>query len=156
MSGDLSSQYDISGTNNVFGNIIPKTLTVSGSASNKLYDGLLYAEATLQITDGIIPGDNVNITSFSANFDTPDIGDNKTVIINNIQLGGTSASNYTVLPTTTTASVLFNPKIKYCAASSYTSQASCIIPSSIQSSQTNPNTSKRIKYAMYTTRNSYN
>ena len=155
LSGDLSSQYDISGINNVNGNIIPKTLTVSSSAANKLYDGLLYVEATLQITDGIIPGDDVNITSFSANFDTPDIGDNKTVIINNIQLGGTTASNYTVLPTTTTASVLFNPKIKYCAPSS-TSQASCIVTSSTQSSQTNPNTSKRIKYAMYTTRNSYN
>jgi hypothetical protein len=159
LSGDLSAQYAISGTNTVFGNITPKTLTVSATANNKFYNGLLYADATAQIANGIIPGDNVNIRSFSANFDTPDIGDNKTVIINNIQLGGTSASNYTALPTTTTASVLFNPKIKYCdPLSSSASQVSCIVPdyTSVQAHQTNTNTSKRMKYAMYTTTKSYN
>jgi hypothetical protein len=159
LSGDLSAQYAMGSINSIFGNIIPKTLTVSASASNKLYDGLSDAYATTQIANGIIPGDNVNITSFTANFDTPDIGDNKTVIINNIQLGGTSASNYTALPTTTTASVLFNPKIKYCdPLSSSASQASCIVPdyTSVQAHQTNPNTSKRMKYAMYTSTKSYN
>jgi len=157
LSGDLSSQYAIGSINNIFGNITPKTLTVSATANNKFYNGLLYADATAQIANGIIPGDNVNIRSFSANFDTPDIGDNKTVIINNIQLGGTSASNYTALHTTTTASVLFNPKIKYCdPLSGSASQASCIVPDYTNLQQTNPNTSKRMKYAMYTTTKSYN
>jgi hypothetical protein len=161
LSGDLSSQYAIGGINTIFGNIIPKTLTISATATNKLYDGLTNADATVQITGGIIPGDNVYINSFSANFDTPDIGDNKTVNITDIQLGGTFVSNYRVLPTTATASVLLNPKLKYCAPSSSglsTSQSSCIVPNytNMQSYQTNPNTSRRIKYAMYTTRNSYN
>jgi hypothetical protein len=60
-SGTYLVTYNISGTNTVFGNITQKTLTVSATANNKFYNGLLYADATVQIANGIIPGDNVNI-----------------------------------------------------------------------------------------------
>jgi len=157
-SGDLSSQYDISGTNITTGNIAPKTLTLYATANNKIYDGLTHATANVMITDGIIPGDTVLISSFNANFNTPDIGDNKIVNITNIQLGGSSSNNYTVSTTTTTAiaSILYNPYINPCNPVSSNSSATCVLKndSAIQSYQTNPNTSRRMKYAMYTTRNS--
>jgi hypothetical protein len=158
ISGDLSSQYDISGTGVVYGNIIPKPLTTSATAMNKLYDGLTAADANVTIIGGIIPGDTVYIISFNANFDTPDIGDNKTVNITNIQLGGPSSTNYIGLPATTTASILYNPYIKTCDPISSSSTATCNVQNSsnLQSNQTNPNTSRRMKYAMYTTTNSYN
>jgi hypothetical protein len=158
ISGDLSSQYDISGTGIVYGNIIPKPLTISATSMNKLYDGLTAADANVTITGGIIPGDTVYIISFNANFDTPDIGDNKTVNITNIQLGGPSSSNYRGLSATTTASILNNPYIKTCNPVSSSSTATCNVQnySNLQSNQTNPNTSRRMKYAMYTTTNSYN
>ena len=156
LSGELSSQYDISGTTGIYGNIIPKPLTISASAINKLYDGLTNADANVIITDGILPGDTVYVVSFSANFDTSDIGDNKIVNITNIQLGGPSSSNYTVLPATTTASILYNPYIKICNPVSSSSTSTCNVQnySNLQSYQTNPNTSRRMKYAMYTARNS--
>lgn len=157
-SGDLSSQYDISGTNITTGNIAPKALTLYATANSKIYDGLTNATANVIITDGIIPGDTVFISSFNANFDTPDIGDNKIVNITNIQLEGSSSNNYTVSTTTTTAiaSILYNPYINACNPVSSNSSATCVLKndSAIQSYQTNPNTSRRMKYAMYTTRNS--
>ena len=158
ISGDLSSQYDISGTGIVYGNIIRKPLTVSATAMNKLYDGLTAADANVVITSGIIPGDIVFITSFAANFDTPDIGDNKTVNITNIQLGGPSSHNYTVSSTTTTASILYNPYIKTCNPVSSSSSSTCNVQntSNLQSYQTNPNTTTRMKCAIYVTRSSYN
>jgi hypothetical protein len=158
ISGDLSSQYDISGTGIVYGNIIYRPLTVSVTAINKLYDGLTAADANVVITSGIIPGDIVFITSFTANFDTPDIGDDKTVNITNIQLGGSSSNNYTVSSTTTTASILYNPYIKTCNPVSSSSSSTCNVQntSNLQSYQTNPNTTTRMKCAIYVTRSSYN
>jgi len=158
ISGYLSSQYDVSETGVVYGNIIPKPLTISPTAINKLYDGSTAADANVVITSGIIPGDTVYIISFNANFDTSDIGDNKIVNITNIQLGGASSTNYVVSSTTTTASILNNPYIKTCNPVSANSSATCNLQnySKLQSYQTNPNTSRRMKYAMYTTKNSYN
>jgi hypothetical protein len=155
LSGDLSSQYDISGISHVYGNIIPRQLTVSATAINKLYDGLTKADANMIITDGILPGDNVFIISFNANFDTPSIGDNKIVNITNIQLGGSSSVNYNVSSATTTASILYNPYIKVCNPLSSSLSATCNLQnnSNFKSYQTNPNMSRRMKYSN-TTRNS--
>lgn len=146
LSGNLSSQYDISGINDVYGNVIPKVLTASATAADKYYDGLTHADANVIITDGIKPGDNVYIVSFDANFYTPDIGDNKPVDISNIQLGGLSSNNYKVSPTTTTASILYNQYITAFNQVTYTKRG--------ESYQTTTNTSGRMKYSMYTTRNS--
>jgi hypothetical protein len=159
LSGDLSSQYDISGTQTLYGNISKKPLTLSVTAINKLYDGTTTADANVVITGGIVNGDTVYIVSFNANFDTPDIGNNKTVTITNIQLGGASSNNYAVSPaTTTTASILYNPYIKTCNPVSSSSSSTCNLQNSsnLQSYQTYPNTSRRMKYAIYTSRISYN
>jgi len=146
LTGDLSSQYDIYGTSNVSGNIIPKTLTASASANNKYYDGLTRADANIVITDGLNPGDNVYIISSDANFDTPDIGDDKPVSVSNIQLGGPSSNNYNVLPITTNANIVYNPYITTFSNQTYTKPE--------ESYQTTTNTSARIRYSMFVTRNS--
>ena len=146
MSGDLSSQYDIYVTNDVSGNITRKSLTAYATARDKYYDGLTDADASVSITTGIIPGDNIDILSFNANFDTPEIGDNKTVNITDIQLGGSSGNNYVGLPATTTASIVYNPYITAFNPRTYTSPG--------PSYQTTTNTSSAIRYGGYVNRNS--
>jgi len=157
IGGSLSSQYDISYSNTT-GNITPAPLTITASASSKIYDGSTYTNASLQIINGIFPGDNVVINNYNANFTTPDIGDNKTVIINNIQLGGASNNNYIARDVSATANILFNPKIKYCAPTTSSSSSSCIIPndSNRQTYQTNPNVSRSMKYSNYVNKNTHN
>jgi alpha-tubulin suppressor-like RCC1 family protein len=157
IGGSLSSQYDISYSNTT-GNITPAPLTITASASSKIYDGSTYTNASLQIINGIFPGDNVVINNYNANFTTPDIGDNKTVIVNNIQLGGASNNNYIARDVSATANILFNPKIKYCAPTTSSSSSSCIIPndSNAQTYQTNPNVSRSMKYSNYVNKNTHN
>ena len=95
--------------------ISPKDITVSGiAASNKPYDGktdatLIYTDAVL---DGKLENDTLTVTG-KGTFDNADVGEEKTVTISNLTLGGDSAGNYQLAEegqqTTTTASITANP-----------------------------------------------
>lgn len=89
--------------------INPKTVTVSGiTASNKTYDGkttatLNYNNATIS---GKVTGDKLSVSA-TGTFANKNAGNNKTVSISNITLGGTDKGNYTLATTsaTTTANI---------------------------------------------------
>ncbi|MFN4260210.1 MAG: choice-of-anchor Q domain-containing protein, partial [Gemmataceae bacterium] len=87
--------------------INPRTLTVSATAANKVYDGTTAANVTL--SDNRVTGDNLTITFTSATFDTKNVGTNKTVIVNSLALSGADANNYTLAATTATTTADITP-----------------------------------------------
>nr|WP_280959751.1 Ig-like domain-containing protein [Anaerophaga thermohalophila] len=102
LDGDYPENYNLNLNNapSTTGNIIPKTVFISGSFSvnNKSYDGT--TDATISSNNlgisGRIIGDDLFIKSVVARFDSPEPGYNKTVSINNIEVDGEQVENYTV------------------------------------------------------------
>ncbi len=81
-------------------NITARSLTVTATASNKTYDGATTAAVTF--TTNALDGDVVTVAYASANFDTKNVGVNKTVTVTGLTLGGASAGNYQLLSATVT------------------------------------------------------
>ncbi len=103
-----NAQFDAA-ANVVFAlKVNPKVLSLSATASNKVFDG--NATATATVTDDRITGDNISL-SFTASFDNANVGDNKTVTVTGITLAGSDAANYSLASTllTTTANITAAP-----------------------------------------------
>ncbi|MFN4257951.1 MAG: beta strand repeat-containing protein [Gemmataceae bacterium] len=81
-------------------NITARTLTVSATAQNKVYDG--NANATVTLSDNRVSGDVLTVHFTSATFNNKNVGTNKTVTVSGISITGADAANYTVSPTATT------------------------------------------------------
>jgi trimeric autotransporter adhesin len=82
-------------------NIDQKNLTVSGAvAENKIYNG--DANATVNFDDAVLNGvesdDDVSLdtSSYSASFEDPNVGTDKSVAVTGVALAGDDAANYTV------------------------------------------------------------
>jgi gliding motility-associated-like protein len=95
----------ISSTATGTASITTKNLTVSAIAKNKPYDGNRKAEVTL--TENKISGDNITTSYILAEFDTPEVGDNKLVTVSGIIIGGVDVVNYNLTSNnvTTNASI---------------------------------------------------
>jgi uncharacterized delta-60 repeat protein len=86
--------------------IAPKLLTVAVTVEDRFYDGTTNAIISSRTIQGVIDGDDVSIVGGTANFDTPDVGDQKEVTVSNLALIGTAAGNYGIpLEVLTTASI---------------------------------------------------
>ncbi len=83
-------------------NITVRTLTVSATGQNKVYDGTITATVTLG-SDQMI-GDVLSLSDTSATFDDKNVGTGKTVSVSGIGVGGTDAGNYTLASTTASTS----------------------------------------------------
>ena len=79
-----------------------KDVTVTATASNKVYDGTTAASVTVTSTD-FNPGDDLTATYVSATFADKNVGDGKTVNVTGIALTGPDAHKYNLLNTTATA-----------------------------------------------------
>jgi gliding motility-associated-like protein len=84
------------------GVITAKQLIVIAVASDKPYDGNKNANVILSSSNKL-SGDNVIYPYVLAEFDTPDVGNNKTVTVTGISLAGADAPNYVLSSTTATA-----------------------------------------------------
>ena len=89
-----------------------RAVTVSGiTAHDKNYDGTTAATLVLSnaVFEGLVAGDNLTVAATGA-FEDAEVGNNKTVIISGLTLGGTSVGNYVLADAgnqaTTTASIL--------------------------------------------------
>ncbi len=81
-----------------------KSLSASGTASNKVYNGTTAATVSITLA-GIVAGDTVT-GSATGTFDTKNVGTGKTVTIGTVTLSGASAANYSVSSAgTTTADI---------------------------------------------------
>jgi hypothetical protein len=106
ISGTDAGNYTLQNTTaSTTANITARSLTVTFTAANKVYDATTTATVTLQ-GDNRIAGDVFTVTYGSASFSDKNVGTGKTVTVTGISLSGTDAGNYTVnSPTTTTADI---------------------------------------------------
>ncbi len=102
ISGADAGNYTLANTSTTAtADITKKTLTVSATASDKVYNATTAASVSLTLS-GVIPSESVTATGTGL-FTDKNVGTNKTVNISGITLSGNDAGNYTV-PTTATAS----------------------------------------------------
>ena len=87
--------------------VTPKTLEISASADDKVYDGTTNVVNGQILPNGIINGEDVSITADFA-YEDANVGTDKKVNVTNIILSGADANNYKINETTlqTTASIL--------------------------------------------------
>ena len=83
------------------GVITTKPIVVKAVASDKLYDGNKNANVLLSSLN-IFSVDDVKYPYTLAEFDTKDVGNNKTVTVTGISLAGVDAGNYSLTSTTVT------------------------------------------------------
>ncbi|MYM29220.1 filamentous hemagglutinin N-terminal domain-containing protein [Duganella sp. CY15W] len=83
------------------GNITPRSLVISATGVDKVYDGT--TAATVNYTDNHLSGDNVGFSA-SAAFGSKDAGSNKGIDIGNVVLNGADAGNYILDSARVTAS----------------------------------------------------
>jgi autotransporter-associated beta strand protein len=102
ISGADAANYSLVNTSTAtVADITARTLTVSGVAANKVYDGTTTASVTL--SDDKVPGDDVAETNSAANFADANVGTGKTVTVSGIGIsGGADASNYALASSTAT------------------------------------------------------
>jgi hypothetical protein len=110
LSGANAANYTVNSTETTTANITAATLTVTGiAAADKPFDGTTAAtlDTSGDMLVGVIGNDAVTLSVAGAvgNFDTPDIGTNKTVFIIGLTISGTDAGNYSLTQPTTTASI---------------------------------------------------
>jgi len=98
-----TSNYSLTQPTGLTGSITPKTVNVIATANDKQYDGNTTATLSNITSPGFISGDLVTINYASATFDTKEVGNNKTVTVNGINLTSTDAPNYLLASNTATA-----------------------------------------------------
>ena len=118
-NGGLAANYLVNTTAVATGNIDPKLLTVSATVANKVYDGSTTATLQSYGLSGFVGNETVSaVYAGSANFDTKDVGNGKSVAITGLELvnggNGGLASNYAV-PVDTIASANITPATLYVA-----------------------------------------
>jgi len=106
LSGTDAGNYTFNTTASTMANITPFALTISASASNKVYNG--NTDATVALTHNGLAGDILTVNHATASFDNRNVGNGKTVSISGISLSGTDAGNYT-FGTTASATAAITP-----------------------------------------------
>jgi hypothetical protein len=100
ISGADSSNYALSQPLGLAANITARPLTVSATASSKVYDGTTAATATL--SDDRLLGDSLATSYSAAAFADRFAGNGKTVTVSGISVIGIDSGNYTFNTTATT------------------------------------------------------
>jgi phage-related protein len=102
LSGADASNYQLASTSAATtADITARTLTVSATGVNKVYDGT--TTATVTLSDNRVSGDNLTASHTTAEFADKNVSTGKTFSVNGISVTGTDAGNYTVNTTATTA-----------------------------------------------------
>ncbi|ULU23727.1 YDG domain-containing protein [Dyella terrae] len=109
-NGGLGSNYTLVGGTDTL-TITPKTINVTATANNKVYDTSDAATIDTLTGNGIIAGDALSYGSGAATFADANAANGKTVTVNGLTLGGTDAGNYTLANTTTTTTANITPYV---------------------------------------------
>ncbi len=108
LSGPDAGNYTLASTTaSTTAGITPRTLTISATGVNKVYDGT--TAATVSLSDNRVPGDQLTISDTGAAFVDPNVGMAKTINVNGIAISGADAGNYSLAGTTTTAAANITP-----------------------------------------------
>ena len=103
ISGTDAGNYSLANTTaSSSADITARSLVVSASASNKIYDG--NTNAIVSLSDDRISGDVLTTSHTAASFDDKNVGVAKPVSVSGISLSGADVGNYTLASTTATSS----------------------------------------------------
>jgi gliding motility-associated-like protein len=109
LTGTDAGNYTLtSATASGTASITVKSLTITATVSDKVYDGNATATATL--TDNKISGDDLTVNKTGAIFNNKNIGVGKTVTVSGISITGTDAGNYTLTSATATGTASITVK----------------------------------------------
>src|SRR5439155_1381053 len=100
ISGADAANYTANTTSSTTADITARTLAVSATGVNKVYDG--NTNATVTLSDNRVAGDSLSTSYTSASFADKNIGTAKQVSVSGIAISGTDAANYTANTTATT------------------------------------------------------
>ncbi|MDO4627627.1 MAG: YDG domain-containing protein [Planctomycetia bacterium] len=89
--------------------VSPKTLTVTASATDKIYDGTTSATGSVTL-NGLISGDSVTLTGGNWTFNSENVGTHS-VTYSGYTLTGSDAENYTLSATSVTTSATITPAL---------------------------------------------
>jgi hypothetical protein len=101
IDGNGGLNYQITFVNSTAGVITPLELLGRISVIDKVYDGTTLATIVIYGLDGVIPDDYVTYGGGVANFENPDVEQDKPVLATGLSLFGADAPNYTVNTTAT-------------------------------------------------------
>jgi hypothetical protein len=109
ISGPDAGNYTFNTTAMTTADITARTLLVSATGIDKVYDGT--TAATVTLSDDRVAGDTLTTSYTSAQFADPNVGMDKPVTVTGISISGPDAGNYTLASTTamTTADITFEP-----------------------------------------------
>jgi hypothetical protein len=99
-TGADAANYSANATATTTANITGRSLTISATGVNKVYDGT--SNATVTLSDDRLAGDSLATSYTNANFATKSVGISKTVSVSGISVTGTDAANYTFNSTAST------------------------------------------------------
>ncbi len=105
LTGSSAANYSITSPNvtALTANVTPKSITVTASGSNKVYDGNTTASVTLA-SSGLIGGDSVSFTDTAANYASKNAANGIAISVTGIAATGANASDYAVASTTASTS----------------------------------------------------
>jgi trimeric autotransporter adhesin len=103
----LAGNYTLTGGTDTV-NVTPLAITVTGTGTNKVYDGTMLDAASLA-SSGVIVGDDVAFSDTSSVFGDKNVGTGKTVTISGITDSGTDAGNYTLNNSTASTAANITP-----------------------------------------------
>jgi len=104
-----------------------RTLTVTATGLSKVYDGA--TTASVNLSDNRVAGDVIVVGYASAVYSDKNVGTNKTITITGMFASGINAGNYSVSPTTTTATANITARSITISANSRTKTEGLVDPS---------------------------
>ena len=123
ISGTDAANYTANTTASTTADITARSLAVSATGVNKVYDGT--TNATVTLSDNRVAGDSLTTSYTSASFADKNVGTAKTVSVSGIAVSGTDAANYTA---NTTASATANITAKGLTVSGITANNKSMTP----------------------------
>ncbi len=127
LSGTDAGNYVLDSVAATTANITVRTLTVSATGVNKVYDDTTIATVTL--SDNRVAGDVFTGSYFSATFANKNVGNGKAVSVSGIAISGIDAGNYVLASTTatTTANITQAPTFTSVTVTPITQQYSDLV-----------------------------
>lgn len=115
LAGQDAGNYELSASvGSTTASITPRTLNVSATGIDKVYDGGTLANVVLG--DDRVAGDLLSVTNAGAAFSDKNAGSGKAVSVTGIAFDGADAANYVLASTSTGASAAITPRTLHVSA----------------------------------------
>ncbi|MGF6767873.1 filamentous hemagglutinin family protein [Paraburkholderia sp. GAS199] len=110
ISGTDSGNYVLAQPTGITADITAAFIRVTASGIDKQYDGTTAAQVNLA-SGGIVAGDNVKFSGYTANFSQANVGNNLPVTVAGIGLSGADAGNYTLINSAANTQANITPRV---------------------------------------------